>query len=268
MSIGSIALVVAVALAFADASIVVLALPEIYSELHTTIVGVSWVITAYALVVGVGALLLAPFARRANPRLLVVFGLALFAFASFSAGASHETASLMVARCLQGAGAALMLGASLPVLTALQGSAAAGPATLGGCRRDRRRDRPGRGWSAHAGLRLAGDLLPASAGRGPRARGSARGSLSQAASPVDPSASHLAGRIEMARRVGRPRARVRGRRVGRRAVPRRPPRRRGVAVRATRRRARRERAPGGDARSEAARARGAADAASSSAAWR
>ena len=125
-SIGSIALVVAVALAFADASIVVLALPEIYSELHTTIVGVSWVITAYALVVGVGALLLAPFARRANPRLLVLFGLTLFAFASFSAGASHETASLMVARCLQGAGAALMLGASLPVLIALQGSAAAG----------------------------------------------------------------------------------------------------------------------------------------------
>src|SRR4249919_325665 len=76
-SIGSIALVVAVALAFADASIVVLALPEIYSELHTTIVGVSWVITAYALVVGVGALLLAPFARRANPRLLVLFGLTL-----------------------------------------------------------------------------------------------------------------------------------------------------------------------------------------------
>jgi len=126
VSIGSIALVVAVALAFADASIVVLALPEIYSELHTTIVGVSWVITAYALVVGVGALFLAPFARRANPRVLVVFGLALFAFASFSAGASHETAGLMVARCLQGAGAALMLGASLPVLTALQGSAAAG----------------------------------------------------------------------------------------------------------------------------------------------
>ena len=42
------------------------------------------------------------------------------------AGASHETASSMVARCLQGAGAALMLGASLPVLIALQGSAAAG----------------------------------------------------------------------------------------------------------------------------------------------
>jgi predicted MFS family arabinose efflux permease len=126
LSIGSIALVVAVALAFADASIVVLALPEIYSELHTTIVGVSWVITAYALVVGIGGLLLAPFARRTNPRLLVVVGLATFAFASFCAGVAHETAGLMLARCLQGAGAALMLGASLPVLAALHGSTAAG----------------------------------------------------------------------------------------------------------------------------------------------
>ena len=117
---------VAVALAFADASIVVLALPEIYSELHTTIVGVSWVITAYALVVGIGGLLLAPFARRTNARLLVVAGLATFAFASFCAGVAHETAGLMLARCLQGAGAALMLGASLPVLAALHGSTAAG----------------------------------------------------------------------------------------------------------------------------------------------
>src|SRR5215831_9977371 len=91
VSIGSLALVVAVALAFADASIVVLALPDIYAELHTTIVGVSWVITAYALVVGVGALLLAPLARRVNPRVLVLLGLAVFAAASLGAGAAHET---------------------------------------------------------------------------------------------------------------------------------------------------------------------------------
>ncbi len=126
LSVASVALVVAVGLAFADASIVVLALPEIYTELHTTIVGVSWVITAYALVVGVGALLLAPFARRANPRLLVGVGLATFAFASFAAGVAHETPGLMLARCLQGAGAAMMLGAALPVLSSLQGSAVAG----------------------------------------------------------------------------------------------------------------------------------------------
>ncbi|RPI11696.1 MAG: MFS transporter, partial [Actinobacteria bacterium] len=124
--IGTVALVVAVALAFADASIVVLALPDIYTELDTTIVGVSWVITAYALVVGVGALLLAPLARKVHPTLLVGLGLALFAAASVGAGLAGSASALLLARCVQGAGAAMLLGASLPVLSALRGSRAAG----------------------------------------------------------------------------------------------------------------------------------------------
>ena len=124
--VATAALVVAVALAFADASIVVLALPEIYTELDTTIVGVSWVITAYALVVGVGALLLAPLARKVHPPLLVGFGLALFSAASLGAGLAGSASSLLLARCGQGAGAAMLLGASLPVLSALRGSRAAG----------------------------------------------------------------------------------------------------------------------------------------------
>ncbi len=60
-------LAVAVALAFADASIVVLALPPIYGEFDTTIVGVSWVVSSYAAVVAVAGLLLAV-ARRATVR--------------------------------------------------------------------------------------------------------------------------------------------------------------------------------------------------------
>ena len=124
--VGTVALVVAVALAFADTSIVVLALPDIYTELDTTIVGVSWVITAYALVVGVGALLLAPLARKVHPTLLVGFGLALFAAASVGAGLAGSASALLLARCVQGAGAAMLLGASLPMLSALRGSRAAG----------------------------------------------------------------------------------------------------------------------------------------------
>ena len=38
---------IAVAVAFADSSIVVLALPELYGRFDTTIEGVSWVVTAY-----------------------------------------------------------------------------------------------------------------------------------------------------------------------------------------------------------------------------
>ncbi|MFD0741697.1 hypothetical protein ACFQ1L_07150 [Phytohabitans flavus] len=52
------ALTGAVALAFADASIVALALPAIYARFDTTIVGVSWVLTGYAVAVTVAAVAL------------------------------------------------------------------------------------------------------------------------------------------------------------------------------------------------------------------
>ena len=48
-------LLAAVALAFADASVVALALPDLYGEFDTTIVGVSWVLTTYALAVAIAA---------------------------------------------------------------------------------------------------------------------------------------------------------------------------------------------------------------------
>ena len=64
----SAALTAAVAVAFADSSIVVLALPELYGRFNTTIEGVSWVVTAYNAAVAVIALLLLllvhRFARR------------------------------------------------------------------------------------------------------------------------------------------------------------------------------------------------------------
>ena len=51
---------VAIALAFADASVVVLALPQIVIRLHTSISHVSWVITAYNLALIAGTLAGAP----------------------------------------------------------------------------------------------------------------------------------------------------------------------------------------------------------------
>ena len=50
--------VAAVALAFADASVVALALPDLYLEFEASISAVSWVLTAYALAVAVAGLVL------------------------------------------------------------------------------------------------------------------------------------------------------------------------------------------------------------------
>ena len=57
-------LIGAVALAFADASVVALALPDLYGEFDTTIVGVSWVLTTYALAVAIASVPVAVLHRR------------------------------------------------------------------------------------------------------------------------------------------------------------------------------------------------------------
>jgi len=128
-----------VALASADASIVVLALPELVLQLHTSIAHVTWVIMAYNLALIVTAAAVIPFARRvASPRALLA-GLALFGLASIGCGIADTMSDLLTVRCLQGVGGGLLLCASLPVLA---GAARAGAS-------------PFTGWSAAAAIGVA-----------------------------------------------------------------------------------------------------------------
>lgn len=121
-----IALAMGVAVAFADSSIVVLALPDLYGEFDTTLVGVSWVISSYNAVVAVTALLLVPFARRLRPRPTGIVGVALFAAGSAGCASAWSLDVLIGFRCLQALGGTLLLAASLRGLTALTGSALRG----------------------------------------------------------------------------------------------------------------------------------------------
>ncbi len=105
----------AIALAFADASVAVLALPQIVVRLHTTISHVTWVITAYNLALIVTTLLVLPVAARLASRRALVAGLALFGLASLGSGAANSLTVLVVFRCLQGIGGAVLLCASLPL---------------------------------------------------------------------------------------------------------------------------------------------------------
>jgi MFS family permease len=115
----TIALIVAVALAFADASVVALALPALYGEFKTSIVGVSWVLTTYALAVAVTAVPVALLHRRLRPLALVAAGAIGFALASVIAGAANSLNVLLAARAAQGMAATLLLAGSLPVLSAI-----------------------------------------------------------------------------------------------------------------------------------------------------
>ena len=97
------------AIAFADSSIVVLALPELFVDFETTIPGVSFVVTAYNLVVAAGAFLFLPLARRYSPARLVLIGLLVFGAASIGCAAAGDLPTLIASRAVQGLGAVLLL---------------------------------------------------------------------------------------------------------------------------------------------------------------
>lgn len=120
----AIVLVAAVGLAFADASVVALALTELYSDFDTTIVGVSWVLTAYAVAVAAIAVPLSVVHARTSPRHVVAVGAGLFGAASMVAGFAGSLGVLLAARTAQGLGAALLLSGSLPLLGGLTGDRA------------------------------------------------------------------------------------------------------------------------------------------------
>jgi predicted MFS family arabinose efflux permease len=116
----------AVAIAFADSSIVVLALPQLYGRFDTTITGVAWVVTSYNAAVAVTALVLVFLVHRARAALVLATGLVVFLIASIACALANSLAFLIAGRSVQGVGAALLLAGALPVLGVLAGSDARG----------------------------------------------------------------------------------------------------------------------------------------------
>ena len=82
MRIRSILLAIAAGLALADASIVTLALPELLTDLQTTIEGVAAVIGVYTVVLAVALLPAWHLSQRIGYRTVGIAGFALFAAAS------------------------------------------------------------------------------------------------------------------------------------------------------------------------------------------
>jgi MFS family permease len=116
------ALAVAVGLVLADSSIVVLALPQIYRDLDTSVAGVTWVLVSFNLVMALAAVPAAHVARRIGPGRAAAIGLAVFAGAGLACGLSAELSTLVAARCVQALGGALAVTAVLELLPATVGS--------------------------------------------------------------------------------------------------------------------------------------------------
>ena len=116
------ALGVAVGLVLADASIVVLALPEIYRDFDVSVNAVIWVLIAFNIVLAAAAVPGALAARRFGPARMTLGGLIVFAAGSLACGLAGALSPLIAARCVQAAGGAVAVTGALELLPAALGS--------------------------------------------------------------------------------------------------------------------------------------------------
>jgi EmrB/QacA subfamily drug resistance transporter len=99
-----------------DGTIVNVALPSIQRDLHSSFSTVQWVVNAYllsfAILLATGGRLGDIFGRRR----IFLIGITLFAVASAGCGVAPNNATLLAGRAIQGAGAALMIPATLALI--------------------------------------------------------------------------------------------------------------------------------------------------------
>src|SRR4249919_3918690 len=94
-------------LATMDSTVAIVALPKIQAELSLSDAGRSWVITAYVLTFGGLMLLGGRLGDTIGRKRTFIVGVALFTIASVLCGVAWDEATLVIARLLQGVGAAI-----------------------------------------------------------------------------------------------------------------------------------------------------------------
>jgi EmrB/QacA subfamily drug resistance transporter len=100
-----------------DNTVVNVALPSIQRDLHASISGLEWTINGYTLSF---AVLLATGGRLGDifgRRRMFLFGVVIFALSSATAGFAVNSTDLVISRVVQGVGAALMMPATLSIIT-------------------------------------------------------------------------------------------------------------------------------------------------------
>ena len=100
-----------------DASIVNVALPSIGRALHFSQDNLTWVVNAYTLTFGGFLLLGGRLADLLGRRRMFMIGLVVFSLASLAGGLAQSEAWLIVARSVQGLGAAIVSPAALSIIT-------------------------------------------------------------------------------------------------------------------------------------------------------
>ncbi|MFT4087244.1 MAG: MFS transporter [Gordonia sp. (in: high G+C Gram-positive bacteria)] len=100
-----------------DMTIVAVAQPQIMDALHGSTTSIVWVTSAYLLTYAVPLLIAGRLGDKFGPRLIYQIGLLVFTAASVWCGLSTSIVELIVARGLQGVGAALITPQTMALIT-------------------------------------------------------------------------------------------------------------------------------------------------------
>jgi len=104
-------------MAFIDSTVVNVALPALQISFHATVVGVQWVVESYGLLLGALILVGGSLGDLFGRRLMFLLGVATFALASAGCGFASNIYQLIIARSIQGVGAALLVPGSLAIIS-------------------------------------------------------------------------------------------------------------------------------------------------------
>jgi EmrB/QacA subfamily drug resistance transporter len=104
-------------MAFIDSTVVNVALPALQTSFHATVVDVQWIVESYGLFLGALILVAGSIGDRFGRRLMFALGVAVFALSSAGCGVASGIHGLLIARSIQGVGAALLVPGSLAIIS-------------------------------------------------------------------------------------------------------------------------------------------------------
>jgi EmrB/QacA subfamily drug resistance transporter len=112
-----VATILGSSLAFIDGTVVNVALPALQATFHATVVDAQWVVESYSLLLAALILVGGSLGDIFGRRLIFLVGVAIFALASAGCGIAASIEQLILARSIQGVGAALLVPGSLAIIS-------------------------------------------------------------------------------------------------------------------------------------------------------
>jgi EmrB/QacA subfamily drug resistance transporter len=100
-----------------DSLVVITALPQMQRELHADLASLQWTVNSYGIAFAAAIITAAALGDRFGRRRVFNLGLALFTLSSAACALAANTGELILARTVQGVGAAVVMPLSLTILT-------------------------------------------------------------------------------------------------------------------------------------------------------